>query len=1349
MTEPTDFRAAFGEIDITPEASQTQPVMLQGLGGRPRLATRVGTPLKMQFLVLEDVGGTKLLFITADLLGFDAQVVRAIERCAASWGLAPEAIFLNASHTHYGPGVLTNMPDSLGQCNVKYVQKVLNQIVSALPKLMGNLRQCRIQTRIADSCIGMNRRLPTNRGVEFGPNPDGTVFRHTPILRIHFPKINQSIVMVNHGCHPTGLGAEEVLSADFPHYLRESLTGTGGVNAVMFLQGASGDVKEASFDRPGQFAQSSGDAKRAGEILARDVREALNHPLKPVRGTLCATSIEIHLPLGELPDPATLEQLRDDHSRPDLARQWAARMLSWDPQKRSLPMRLQVADIGDGIRLAGVPMEPVAEMGQHLQEALGPSRTQFVLGCTGPVAGYLPTDQMLKQGGYECQTAPLVYLTPHLSNGSQEAVLEGTRQAAGRLDTETSPIYGGTTTAEAEGESFFVLSSGRCGTQTLSRLLDFATNAKVWHHPQPYLIQETLGAWLGCIDPHKTFWDSRETFLRQSWSKGLIHGETDMNMTPFATTIAQDLPNARFLVLVRNPAGFVRSGMRRGYYKGHPWDVGRLRPDPNHPSAKHWHRWEPFEKVCWLWGETYRRILEARDQIGPDRVKIVRFEDLVKDTSLAEEVFEFLALEGFDESAAAEILSTRYNEQTSGDFPRVQQWSDSMRDLLWRHCGEVAEKLGYKRPGSGSEEDVRNPDRRKADKPEERGTPNQSCPEISVKHDNAARKPKLLFLELPGQSTGGHLDHVVRDLSDRYEIEYLKSQSLEEIAQWVEWSEVIWLEWANAMAIETTNKLADKLRTRPVFCRLHGFEAFTNMPAKINWQVVDRLIFVARHKQEVFEANFPNATVHKVVLRNGVDTRRFSIPDGKENTKHLLLFGHLNMRKGLPMLVQCYNQLLKQDDSFHLTIRGEWQNPKYRLGVMTMVDELNLHDRIHFEEKWIDDLDAWLIDKSHILSFSLEESFHYTIGNSMAAGLKPIIHAWRESREIWPEKYIFNDIDGFLQAAMDPEYRPETYRNDLFDHGLDAGRQLREIDELIREVIEEYRTPVLPAVTPVVSRRSSGKTKKHLMIVGLKRSGSTIFWNTFRQDPQLRCFDEPFHTSLDKHVLSGKDNHKGTMREYFRHPDIITHYWNPLPPESETDPNLTERQRSYLQELARTHPNVCMDFVRASAKVAALREACPSALIVHLVRDPRAFATSHLRPYGKWVHPDAEKDLLAYNGWFDFWQYQKLAQIMGFHGSAYEQLLQIWKHMTEAANANQPHMTVQFEEFARNPHATVSAVYEQLDIDMPKLNYSGIHAPNPPARLDDPRWRKACHRIGIEDDQLYQGWTNTTANAAS
>jgi hypothetical protein len=243
--------------------------------------------------------------------------------------------------------------------------------------------------------------------------------------------------------------------------------------------------------------------------------------------------------------------------------------------------------------------------------------------------------------------------------------------------------------------AFFVLSSGRCGTQTLAKLLDPATNAIVWHHPEPDPIDEAREAWHHGIDRAETFWRIRGPVIRQAWSQDMIHGETDMLITPFADAIVEEIPKARFIVLVRNPWAFVRSGMRRGYYVGHGWDHGRLCPADDDSLIDAWREWEPFEKVCWLWNETYRRIDDMTGHISANRVRTVRFEDLVRRPEICRELYVFLGLEGYDSDHVERVLAVKHNQQIGGDFPGPEEWSGAQHRTLWRLCRDTMERLGY------------------------------------------------------------------------------------------------------------------------------------------------------------------------------------------------------------------------------------------------------------------------------------------------------------------------------------------------------------------------------------------------------------------------------------------------------------------------------------------------------------------------------------------------------------------------------------------------------------------------------------------------------------------------------
>ncbi|MFW6103522.1 MAG: sulfotransferase [Bacteroidota bacterium] len=462
---------------------------------------------------------------------------------------------------------------------------------------------------------------------------------------------------------------------------------------------------------------------------------------------------------------------------------------------------------------------------------------------------------------------------------------------------------------------------------TLAHLLNTATNARVWHHPQPDLIMEALQAHRGQIDKREAFWRARYPIIRKTWAEGLIHGETDHLMTPFCDMLAEEIPDAKFIIFVRDPRDFVRSGMRRGYYKNHAWDPGRLRPMEGTSEHKEWQQMSQFQKVCWLWNETYSQILTIAASFSKKQYKIVRFEDLIQDVSVLKNISAFLNLRGLSPGSAHDIIEKKLNQQNTGNFPIYDDWADELKTILYSTCANIAEKYHYNL------------------KPPKTYVGNNSQKTVDLLIET--KNPKLLFLELPGTSTGGHLDHIIDRLSNLYVTKYVKTTNHDEMLQLINWADIVWLEWANQLAIHVTNKIP-QLKSKKVLCRLHGYEVFTDMPAQINWEVVDNLIFVAKHKQAIFNQKFKIKRPPQIIIRNGVDTTKFTIPENKKNTKKLVLLGHLNFRKGLPLLLHFYHELLQRDPEYFLYIRGEFQDPRLEMAAQTMIEELELRDKIEF-----------------------------------------------------------------------------------------------------------------------------------------------------------------------------------------------------------------------------------------------------------------------------------------------------------------------------------------------------------------------------------------------------------------
>lgn len=670
------FRGSFLQFDITPNVSQANPAFLQGMAGGLRQSTAVAIPLSIELCMLEDRNYTKLLFVTADIIGFDKDLVNEVRRHAALWGIEPEGIVMNASHTHYAPGTLSNMPQSMGPFYATYASQILKLIVTNLRSLYDNLEPCEILYGKAEAQIGVNRRFIKEGNVYFAPNPEGVYIKDTPLIRIGLKSSGRKIIWVSHGCHPTGMGMDTRISSDFVGFTKYELKRNKIADDVMFFQGAGGSSKEAAKrnDR-WKFCDNINDVRKNGFTLASIVKETVYSGLKPIEGQFFSRIQNIELPLS-----------RED--APEIGNE----------KLQALPIEVQLVSIGDQIKMLTFPMEMVAEFAQIIQKSGLVSTQDFLLGYTNGLDGYLSNDRMLEAGGYEAEKSHLVYQKPAaLALGTEKKVVDSIRT----LQNEQKKVnldngYGRYHQTKKSKKAFFVLSSGRCGTMTLAHLLNTADNARVWHHPQPDPIKEALLAWWGEIDFSTVFWRSRRSTITKSWAEGLVHGETDLLMTPFFEIIDKEIPESKFIILVRNPKGFVQSGMRRNYYYGHPWDFGRLRPKENSKEYETWNAFNQFERVCWLWNETYSRINRIHDIVNKERVLTVKFEDLVSDYGTIENLFEFLNLKKYKKGKIEKILSKKLNKQVDGNFPESGKWDEKMIDTLKDICSENIFRYDYK-----------------------------------------------------------------------------------------------------------------------------------------------------------------------------------------------------------------------------------------------------------------------------------------------------------------------------------------------------------------------------------------------------------------------------------------------------------------------------------------------------------------------------------------------------------------------------------------------------------------------------------------------------------------------------
>lgn len=245
----------------------------------------------------------------------------------------------------------------------------------------------------------------------------------------------------------------------------------------------------------------------------------------------------------------------------------------------------------------------------------------------------------------------------------------------------------------------FFLSTGRCGTGLITEILSKSSNLRVEHNPKPEL--EYVSS---VVHRDNTSLESQiiavlaarfDLFFLDTFLRGKIYVETNNRISFFAPGLAELLPNARFVHLVRNPADFVRSGMRRGYYQEGVVQHQRLDGSNHYP----WNSFSRLEKVVWEWNEINRKIEEFKADTDPNRVVTINSESLYTDLDTTYRLFEFIQIANpfsgkKGQQSLSRLLSKPVNEQKTGSFPKYAHWREADKMALQR-IATLAIKYGY------------------------------------------------------------------------------------------------------------------------------------------------------------------------------------------------------------------------------------------------------------------------------------------------------------------------------------------------------------------------------------------------------------------------------------------------------------------------------------------------------------------------------------------------------------------------------------------------------------------------------------------------------------------------------
>lgn len=410
--------AGVARADITPPSD----CMLAGFAGREHGADGIHDPLTATALALS-TGDTPVVILALDLIGISMfHIVYLHDHIRERYGLTPDRLIINCSHTHAGPMIelhrynLTLTDGTPLEGDAGYLDSLKNTCARVISEALESLVPAHARWGLGETQIGISRRAPDTAvydGPPSGhlgfyanyPNPGMTIDRSCPVLLISDADDAPYALLFSAPCHPTTMSYDNYLvSAEYPGVTRRILEETMDGAPALFIQGIGGDVKPRIVAKETSFRSGNyNDVEAVGTELAEDVLSIMATGLESIDLSLKTALEDVPVPLK---DGWGIEKLRElmEPSQPEHRRTWAQWWLDNIAEgmkpPTSLPVMLSILEISPGIRFAGVSGELLTGMGLKIRKHIGNGLT-FPLGYTNGVVAYIPDSDVIREGGYE------------------------------------------------------------------------------------------------------------------------------------------------------------------------------------------------------------------------------------------------------------------------------------------------------------------------------------------------------------------------------------------------------------------------------------------------------------------------------------------------------------------------------------------------------------------------------------------------------------------------------------------------------------------------------------------------------------------------------------------------------------------------------------------------------------------------------------------------------------------------------------------------------------------------------------------------------------------------------------
>jgi len=267
-----------------------------------------------------------------------------------------------------------------------------------------------------------------------------------------------------------------------------------------------------------------------------------------------------------------------------------------------------------------------------------------------------------------------------------------------------------------------------------------------------------------------------------------------------------------------------------------------------------------------------------------------------------------------------------------------------------------------------------------------------------------------------------------------------KNEDCIELKDNLKWADIIFCEWMLGNAVFYSN---NKYSFQKLFIRCHRFELTRKDYKNININNVNKIICVSPYYERLCNeiTNFSKSKI--IYIPNFIDTKKYDYSSNIYNK--IAIVGILPIRKNLFNALEIINKVKNKIPNIELNIYGKeykectWLiNDNETIKYFEKCNKFSIDNNIKVNYNGFQNLKKELSKNDFVLSVSekekIFESFHIAPAEGFVSGCISLFTDWYGVDEIYPNEYIFKNIDEIAKYIID-FYQNKKNKKELNKNG--------------------------------------------------------------------------------------------------------------------------------------------------------------------------------------------------------------------------------------------------------------------------------------------------------------------------